>query len=203
MKGFILRNYSPSPLASKSLQIRIDKVFYWSPRLANTCGLCKNSPSVQSGISLAWGSKIMSKKVVTELSQINSNAALVAGSVQPTTLSAASSNEELLHLYERVVESRSGPRDAEIFEKIRQWTFSDFSSPAHVFAGVSKAELDGWQTRNRINLSAGQIRPDPIDLQRGYAWGQMRMSASANRLHSDRPPPSANEVRLSWSTESR
>ena len=129
----------------------------------------------------------MSKKIVTELSQINGTAALVT----PT------SANDLLHLYEHVVETRPGSRDAEIFEKIRQWTFSDFSSSAYEFAGISKSELDAWQNRNRINLSAGQIRPDPIDLQRGYAWGQMRMAAAVNRLHSDRPPPSALEIQVS------
>jgi len=129
----------------------------------------------------------MSKKIVTELSQINGTSAL----------NAPSSAKDILHLYEHVVETRPGSRDAEIFEKVRQWTFSDFSSPAYEFAGITKSELDAWQSRNRINLSAGQIRPDPIDLQRGYAWGQMRMSAAANRLHSDRPPPSALEIQLS------
>jgi hypothetical protein len=130
----------------------------------------------------------MSKKIVTELSQINGTSALAV---------QASAND-LLHLYEHVVETRPGSRDAEIFEKIRQWTFSDFSSTAYAFAGITKSELDAWQSRNRINLSAGQIRPDPIDLQRGYAWGQMRMSAACNRLHSDRPPPSASEIKLAW-----
>lgn len=105
------------------------------------------------------------------------------------------SADELFYLYEDVVEHQPSTRDAEIFEKVRQWTFSDFTTPAHTFAGISQSELDSWQTRNRINLSAGHIRPDPIDLQRGYAWGQMRMAAAVNRLHSDRPPPSASEVK--------
>jgi hypothetical protein len=144
----------------------------------------------------------MSKKVVTELSQINGTASLVKGPDQVAKVNTPS-NDELFHLYEQVVEARPGSRDAEIFEKIRQWTFSDFASQAHEFAGISKAELDAWQTRNRINLSAGQIRPDPIDLQRGYAWGQMRMAAAANRLHSDRPPPSASEIKLSLSPGSK
>jgi hypothetical protein len=120
--------------------------------------------------------------------------------IEPT--SVIDNPSALFDLYEKVVEARPGTRDAEIFEKIREWTFSDFSHPAHEFAGVSKSELDAWQTRHRINLSSGHIRPDPIDLQRGYAWGHMRMSASANRLHSDRPPPSANEVKLAWSAAS-
>ncbi len=120
-----------------------------------------------------------------------------------TALETEPSATDLFDLYEKVAKTQPGTRDAEIFEKIRQWTFSDFSAPAHVFAGVSKAELDGWQSRNRINLSAGQIRPDPIDLQRGYAWGHMRMAAAANRLHSDRPPPSANEVKLGLLPTSR
>ncbi len=111
--------------------------------------------------------------------------------------------KDLFDLYEKVVETRPGTRDAAIFEKVREWTFSDFTVPAHVFAGISKGEMDAWQKRNRINLSAGQIRPDPIDLQRGYAWGQMRMTAHVNRLHSDRPPPSASELQLSMSEPSR
>jgi len=103
---------------------------------------------------------------------------------------------QLFDLYEHVLESRAGSRDAEIFEKIRQWTFSDSNKAPHEFAGISKPELDSWQKRNRINLSAGQIRPDPIDLQRGYAWGHMRLAAAANRLHTDGPPPSASEIRM-------
>ncbi len=107
----------------------------------------------------------------------------------------ATSSTQLFDLYEKMVETRPGTRDAEIFEKIREWTFSDFSRPAHEFAGISKTELDAWQTRNRINLSAGQIRPDPIDLQRGYAWGQIRLASAANRLHAKDGPPSAQEIR--------
>ncbi len=109
------------------------------------------------------------------------------------------SAQEMLGIYERVAKARPGTRDAEIFEKIRQWTFSDFSLPAHQFAGITREELHAWQKRNRINLSAGHIRPDPIDLQRGYAWGQIRMAAASNRLHSVVGPPSANEIKLSWS----
>jgi hypothetical protein len=138
----------------------------------------------------------MSKKVVVELSEINGASSMVQPAQPAAEVSSVpTSSKELFDLYEHVVETRPGSRDAEIFEKIRQWTFSDFSIPAYQFAGISKSELDSWQARNRINLSAGFIRPDPIDLQRGYAWGQMRMAAAVNRLHSDRPPPSANEVR--------
>jgi hypothetical protein len=107
----------------------------------------------------------------------------------------------LFDLYERVVVSQPGSRDAEIFEKIREWTFSGFTLSAYEFAGITKKELDSWQKRNRINLSGGHIRPDPIDLQRGYAWGQIRMTASANRLHTDRPPPSVHELLMMWSTQ--
>ncbi len=116
------------------------------------------------------------------------------------TPQTSSSDTALFDLYEKVVEAQPGSLDAEIFEKIREWTFSDFTRPAHVFAGISKGELDSWQKRNRINLSAGQIRPDPIDLHRGYAWGQIRMSNHVNRFHSDRPPPSASEIKQSWPT---
>jgi len=109
------------------------------------------------------------------------------------------SNTELFDLYEEVVQRRSGTRDAEIFEKIRQWTFSDFTLPAHEFAGITLTELLAWQKRNRINLSAGHIRPEHIDLERGHHWGQIRMASAANRLHSTIGPPSADEVKLAWS----
>ncbi len=135
----------------------------------------------------------MSLNDIARKSQADTSSRLV---VESATLAKPETSNELFDLYEKVVEAHPGSRDAEIFEKIRQWTFSDFSVPAHEFAGISKSELDAWQTRNRINLSAGQIRPDPIDLQRGYAWGHMRLAAAANRLHSDRPPPSALEVSL-------
>jgi len=139
----------------------------------------------------------MDRRAATELSQSTADTRLVI-EPKPTEKVASSSPDELFHLYETIVEVQPGTRDAEIFEKIREWTFSDFSSSAHVFAGITKAELDAWQTRHRINLSAGQIRPDPIDLQRGYAWGQIRMSNNVNRFHSDRPPPSAQEIQQSW-----
>jgi hypothetical protein len=100
----------------------------------------------------------------------------------------------LLDLYQGVIEGRHGARDAEIFEKIRGWTFSDFSRPAHEFAGITQAELEAWQKRNRINLSAGRIRPDPIDLERGHAWGRIRRASAANRLHGNDGPPAAHEV---------
>jgi len=108
----------------------------------------------------------------------------------------------LFDLYEKLLQSQPGTRDAEIFEKIREWTFSDFSRPAYQFAGVTKAELDAWQKRNRINLSAGHIRPEHIDLQRGYTWGHFRIAAAANRLHGTMGPPSADEVKLTWSKTS-
>lgn len=107
---------------------------------------------------------------------------------------------ELFDLYERLVQTQPGTRDAEIFEKIRDWTFSDFTLPAYEFAGISKADLEAWQKRNRINLSAGHIRPEPIDLQRGYAWGHTRIAAAANRLHGTMGPPSADEIKLTWSS---
>jgi hypothetical protein len=115
------------------------------------------------------------------------------GGIDPST---ASSGGNLFDLYQKVVETRPGTRDAEIFEKIREWTFSNFSQSAHEFAGITKAELDSWQMRNRINLSAGQIRPDPIDLERGFAWGQIRLASAANRLHAKDGPPSAQEIKL-------
>lgn len=102
---------------------------------------------------------------------------------------------ELFDLYEKIAKTRSGTRDAEIFEKIHEWSFSDFSIPPHEFAGITKIELSTWQTRNRINLSAGHIRPAPIDLDRGHAWGQMRRAAHVNGIHSHIGPPSAEELR--------
>ncbi|MCE0522230.1 MAG: hypothetical protein LV480_04895 [Methylacidiphilales bacterium] len=119
-----------------------------------------------------------------------------AETIKPDSETSAS---ELFDLYERIVETRPGTRDAEIFEKIREWTFSDFTLEAHEFAGVTEAELVAWARRNRINLSAGHIRPDPIDIERGHAWGHIRRAAAANRLHSQDGPPSAHEVRLSRS----
>jgi len=79
---------------------------------------------------------------------------------------------QLFDLYEKIVREHPGSRDAEIFERIHEWTFSDFTHPAHVFAKITKPELDAWQKRNRINLSAGHIRPEHIDLERGYAWAR-------------------------------
>ncbi|MCE0497711.1 MAG: hypothetical protein LV481_07180 [Methylacidiphilales bacterium] len=98
-------------------------------------------------------------------------------------------DSSLFEVYEHIVESRSGARDAQIFQKIREWCFSDFSLQPHEFAGVTKTEFDRWQSRHRINLSAGRILPDPHELQRGYAWGHIRIAASVNHLRSETPPP--------------
>jgi hypothetical protein len=105
------------------------------------------------------------------------------------------SESDLFDLYEKIAETRPGTRDAEIFEKIHEWSFSDFSIPPHEFAGITKIELSAWQTRHRINLSAGHIRPARIDLDRGYAWGHMRRVAHVNGIHSHVGPPSAAELR--------
>jgi len=105
-----------------------------------------------------------------------------------------SEEKELFDLYERIVETRPGTRDAEIFEKIREWTFSDFSVPAHVAAGISEAEFKAWATRNRINLSAGHIRPANIDIDRGHAWGHIRRFNHINGIHAHIGPPSAGEL---------
>ncbi len=106
---------------------------------------------------------------------------------RPTTLDA--SDSALFDIYREMVESRSGARDAHVFQKIREWCFSDFSLQPYEFAGVTKTEFDAWQARHRINLSAGRILPDPRELQRGYAWGHIRIAASANHLRSETPPP--------------
>ena len=121
--------------------------------------------------------------------------------MEPEPLPAADLPEtQLFDLYEQIAREHPGTRDAEIFERIHEWTFSDFSKPAHVFAKITKAELQEWQKRNRINLSAGHIRPEHIDIERGHAWGQIRMTSHANRIHSMIGPPSADEVRMSWMT---
>jgi|HubBroStandDraft_1064217.scaffolds.fasta_scaffold81943_2 hypothetical protein len=99
------------------------------------------------------------------------------------------SDSALFDIYRQVIESRSGARDAEIFQKIREWCFSDFSLLPHEFAGVTEAEFKAWQLRHHINLSAGSIQPDPRELQRGYAWGHIRSAAAANHLRSEAPPP--------------
>ena len=99
------------------------------------------------------------------------------------------SDSALFDIYQQMVETHSGARDAQIFQKVREWCFSNFSLLPHEFAGVAKAEFDAWQSRHRINLSAGRILPDPRELQRGYAWGHIRIAASANHLRSETPPP--------------
>jgi hypothetical protein len=116
----------------------------------------------------------------------------------PPSADLPESESQLFDLYEKIVREHPGSRDAEIFERIHEWTFSDFAKPAHIFAQITKAELDSWQNRNRINLSAGHIRPEHIDIERGHAWGQIRMTSHANRIHSMIGPPSADEVKLSW-----
>jgi hypothetical protein len=115
---------------------------------------------------------------------------------QTATVAGEPSPTDLFDLYERIAETRTGTRDAEIFEKIREWTFSDFSQPPHEFAGIPQQELWAWQKRHRINLSSGRIRPDPVDIQRGHAWGHIRLAARANSLHGEFGPPSAEELIL-------
>jgi hypothetical protein len=100
----------------------------------------------------------------------------------------------LFDLYEKIAETRPGTRDAEIFARIREWTFSDFSLEPHEFAGISVEELEAWQERHRINLSAGHIRPDAIDLDRGHAWGHIRRANHVNGIHAYMGPPSADEL---------
>lgn len=132
----------------------------------------------------------------TRLAQGNEEPPRIPDEVQPEKAEPSVTSEaELFDLYERIVQTRPGTRDAEIFEKIHEWSFSDFSVAPHEFAGITKIELSAWQTRHRINLSAGHIRPARIDLDRGYAWGQIRMAASVNRLHNMAGPPSAEELR--------
>jgi hypothetical protein len=112
----------------------------------------------------------------------------------PAEVRSETEEQELLDLYERIVETRPGTRDAEIFEKIREWTFSDFAIEPHVAAGISARELAAWQVRNRINLSAGHIRPASIDVDRGHAWGHIRRFNHINGIHAHIGPPSAGEL---------
>lgn len=104
------------------------------------------------------------------------------------------SEDQLFDLYEKIAEARPGTRDAEIFAKIREWTFSDFSLAPHEAAGISEAELEAWQERHSINLSAGHIRPAAIDLDRGHAWGHIRRANHVNGIHAYMGPPSAEEL---------
>jgi len=101
---------------------------------------------------------------------------------------------DLYALYERIAETRPGTRDAEIFAKIREWSFSDFSLAPHEAAGISEHELNAWARRHRINLSAGHIRPDDIDIDRGHAWGHIRRFNHINGIHAHIGPPSAGEL---------
>ena len=101
---------------------------------------------------------------------------------------------ELFEIYERIAETRPGTRDAEIFAKIREWVYSDFALAPHEAAGISEDELDAWAERNRINLSAGHIRPDHVDMERGHAWGHIRRFNHINGIHAHIGPPSAGEL---------
>jgi len=104
------------------------------------------------------------------------------------------SETDLFNLYEKIAEARPGTRDAEIFEKLHEWSFSDFSLPPHEFVGISKDELKAWQMRHRINLSSGHIRPAHIDLARGHAWGTIRRNDHVNGRHTQYGPPSREEL---------
>ena len=104
------------------------------------------------------------------------------------------SENQLFEIYERIAETSPGTRDAEIFAKIREWIFSDFALAPHEAAGISEDELDAWAERNRINLSAGHIRPAKIDLDRGHAWGHIRRFNHINGIHAHIGPPSAGEL---------
>jgi hypothetical protein len=107
---------------------------------------------------------------------------------------AEASESELFDLYETIAKARPGTGDAEIFEKLHEWSFSDFSKPPHEFVGITPAELTAWQKRYRINLSSGHIRPAHIDLARGHAWGTTRRNDHANGRHTQYGPPSREEL---------
>ena len=111
-----------------------------------------------------------------------------------TDVRTQASEEELLAIYEKIAETRPGTRDAEIFAKIREWIYSDFALDPHEVAGISEEELEAWQERNRINLSAGHIRPAAVDMERGHAWGHIRRFNHINGIHAYIGPPSAGEL---------
>jgi hypothetical protein len=135
------------------------------------------------------------KRAKPRLFQSNDELLGIAAVHQPGKMeSRLPSEAELFHLYEKIAEARPGTRDAEIFEKIHEWSFSDFSRPPHEFAGISKAELIAWQMRHRINLSSGHIRPAHIDLARGHAWGTIRRNDHVNGRHTQYGPPSREEL---------
>jgi hypothetical protein len=117
----------------------------------------------------------------------------VTNAAEPGNRSQAA-EDRLFELYERIAEARPGTRDAEIFAKIREWTFSDFSIEPHEVAGITEEELFAWQARHRINLSSGHIRPAAIDLDRGHAWGHIRRFNHINGIHAHIGPPSAGEL---------
>jgi hypothetical protein len=125
---------------------------------------------------------------------------LVSVTQQETPIAAAElsvdepTETDLFHLYEKIAQARPGTKDAEIFEKLHEWSFSDFSIPPHEFVGVSAGELKAWQKRHRINLSSGHIRPAHVDLARGHAWGQIRRDLHVNKIHAYIGPPSAEEL---------
>lgn len=105
------------------------------------------------------------------------------------------SQADLFNLYDQIAHTeKTGTRDAQIFEAIREWTFSDFTIPPCKFAGITAAELKAWQKRYRINLSAGHIRPANIDLLRGNEWGTVRRGDHVNGRHTLYGPPSREEV---------
>ena len=126
------------------------------------------------------------------------NGTLVSVSVQAEPIApieqAEPTETDLFHLYEKIAETRPGTRDAEIFEKIHEWSFSDFSIPPLEFACISAVEMKAWQKRHRINLSSGHIRPAHIDLERGHAWGHIRRDLHVNKIHAHIGPPSAEEL---------
>ncbi len=122
-----------------------------------------------------------------------------ATEASPSETSAATHSEpsqvDLFNLYDRIAHTeKTGARDAQIFEAIREWTFSDFTVPPYEFAGITMAELKAWQKRYRINLSAGHIRPAHIDLLRGNEWGTVRRGDHVNGRHTLYGPPSREEV---------
>ena len=118
-----------------------------------------------------------------------------AAEVPPTAITPEPTQADLFNLYDRIAHTeKTGARDAQIFEAIREWTFSDFSLPPHEFVGITRDELTAWQMRHRINLSSGHIRPAHIDLLRGNEWGTVRRGDHVNGRHTLYGPPSREEV---------
>ncbi len=76
----------------------------------------------------------------------------------PAPASLDASESALFNIYQEIVETQFGSHDAYIFQKIREWCFSNGAIPPHDFAGITIFELHDWQLRHGINLEARDMR---------------------------------------------